>query len=211
MNNNSKNVSLFSSFTKSIKRFFKTFRKTTSKHKNTLQRIQLTFIYFFAVVVLTFSIQSYIGTFPDLIYKLFPLQQLLNIQFLKIFATPEKTFILYLIILEVLINRSVFKFSLLIKYNVLLIFILEMFQNLLISYWDLLFNREIEFVGGGTPVISQEIAIVFFSLLFLFFLLLYLYCYIRSFQGKFPTFPGPLKPMTDSVAFWLQLKVSDNK
>jgi hypothetical protein len=211
MNKNSKNVSLFSSFTNSIKRFFKAFRKSTSKHKNTLQRIQLTFIYFFAVVVLTFSIQSYIGTFPDLIYKLFPLQQLLNIQFLKIFATPEKTFILYLIILEVLINRSIFKFSLLIKYNVLLIFILEMFQNLLISYWDLLFNREIEFVGGGTPVISQEIAIVFFSLLFLFFLLLYLYCYIRSFQGKFPTFPGPLKPMTDSVAFWLQLKVSDKK
>ena len=44
----------------------------------------------------------------------------------------------------------------------------EMFQNLFISYWDLLFNREIEFVGGGAPVISQEIAIIFFCLLFLF-------------------------------------------
>lgn len=207
MNKNSKNLFFIG---RSLKRLFKLFRKSTSKHKKTLQRIQLSFIYFFAIVVLTFSIQSYIGSFPDIIYKIFPfLQNLLNIQFLKIFATPEKTFILYLIILEVLINRSIFKFSLLIKYNVLLIFILEMFQNLFISYWDLLFNREIEFVGGGAPVISQEIAIVFFCLLFLFFLLTYLYCYFKSFQGKFPVFGGPLKPLTDSVAFWLQLKVSN--
>ena len=85
-----------------------------------------------------------------------------------------------------------------------------MFQNLIISYWDLFVNREIEYsFVGSTGVIVQDLAIFFFTLLYLFCLIVYLFCYIKSFMGRFPVFPGNAAFITDSVAFWLQLKISD--
>ena len=183
-------------------------QRKTAKYKNTLQRIQLTFIYFFAIVVLLYSLKNSLGFFPDILFRLFPfLDNLLNFQPLKILATPEKTFILYLVVLEIFINRSIFNFSLLVKFNVLLIFILEMMQNLLASYWDLLFTRELEIPlmnsNGGTV---KTVTILFFYILFSSFFLLYSYSYIQAMKGLFPTFPGFLQKIVDSVAFWLQIK-----
>jgi hypothetical protein len=143
-----------------------------------------------------------------MIFKIFPfLQQLMDFQLLKILATPEKTFILYLVVLEVLINRSILNFSLLVKFNVLLIFILEMFQNLISSYWDLLFNREIEIFAATGGTFLKDLTTLFFCFFFLSFLSIYLYCYFRSLQGLFPAFPGPLQRLIESVAFWLQIKI----
>jgi nitrate/nitrite-specific signal transduction histidine kinase len=51
-NKNSINASFWVKFVKQIKKFIKLFQKKTQQQKNTLQRIQLTFIYFFAIVVL---------------------------------------------------------------------------------------------------------------------------------------------------------------
>jgi len=89
------------------------------------------------------------------------------------------------------------------------IFILEMIQNLVASYWDLFFSRENE-IFGGNLIFVKNVTITFFSILFIFFFALYLYAYIKSFQGTFPIFPGPLKSITDSVAFWLQIKPGEN-
>lgn len=211
INKNSTTNLLVSSFVRKIKKLIKLFLKSTRKNKKFIERIQLTFIYFFAVVVLSYSIQGYLGGFPEFVFQLFPfLQDILNIQILKLLATPEKTFVIYLIVLETLMTRSKFSFSLLVKFNILLIFILEMFQNLIISYWDLFVNREIEYsFVGSTGVIVQDLAIFFFTLLYLFCLLVYLFCYLKSFTGRFPVFPGNASFITDSVAFWLQLKISD--
>ena len=196
---------------KEITKSGKRVRKITKKYYFTFQRIQLSFIYFFAMVVLMYSIKNSLGFFPELLYTFFPFsEQILNIQFFKILATPEKTFILYLLVLEILINRSVFNFSLLIKFNVLLIFILEMVQNLIMSYWDLLFNRELD-LFNGTGIIAKNATILFYCYFFVLFFLLYFYCYIRSLQGFFPSFPGAMGRITDSVAFWLQIKTSSEK
>jgi len=208
INNNFANLSFWSIFFKKVKKYIKRFQKKTIKYKNTFQRIQLTFIYFFAIVVLLYSIKTSLGYFPEIIFKFFPfLQQLMDFQLLKILATPEKTFILYLVVLEVLINRSIFNFSLLVKFNVLLIFILEMFQNLISSYWDLLFNREIEIIAAGGGTFLKDLTILFFCFFFVSFLFIYLYCYFRALRGLFPAFPGPLQRLIESVAFWLQIKI----
>ena len=122
---------------------------------------------------------------------------------LKIFSAELK-------IIELLINRSTFKFSTLIKYNVLMIFILEMLQNLLISYWDLLFTRELEIFGGNTTVVKYA-SMLFFSFLFVCNFGIYFYCYVQSFRGKFPILKGPLSILSNSVAFWLQIKFSKDK
>ena len=200
-------------FVKKIKKFIKFFQKSTSKYKNLLQQIQLTFIYFFAIIVLTYSIKNSLGSFPPLLFTLFPfLEKVLNFQPLKILATPEKTFILYLVVLEILINRSIFNFSTIVKFNVLLIFILEMFQNLIISYWDLLFSRELEIPSINTNgILVKNMTVLFFYLVFVIFILTYLYCYTRSLKGLFPTFPGYGQKLIDSVAFWLQIKTPNMK
>ena len=208
INTNSNQNFSWQKFVKRIKKLIKLFQKNTLKYKNTLQQIQLTFIYFFAIIVLIYSIKNSLGTFPPLLFTLFPfLEKVVNFQPLKILATPEKTFILYLVVLEILINRSIFNFSIIVKFNVLLIFILEMFQNLIASYWDLLFTRELEIPSINTNgILVKNMTVLFFYLLFVIFLIIYLYCYTRSLRGLFPTFPGYMQKIIDSVAFCLQIK-----
>ena len=199
------NLFFFSSFQKLVK----TLKKISKKNYLTFQRIQLTFIYFFAIVVLMYSIKNSLGFFPEILLRFFPFfEQILDFKLLKILATPEKTFILYLLILEILINRSFFNFSLLVKFNVLLIFIFEMFQNLIISYWDLFFNREMDLFNAG-GLLDKNITILFYCVLFLFFLVTYFYCYFCSFRGIFPVFPGIMQRVSDSVAFWLQIRTNN--
>lgn len=209
-NNTNLNSSFVQTFVKKIKKIFKLVQKTSKKNQRAFQSIQLTFIYFFAIVVLMYTVKNSLGMLPEILYKIIPfLAEILDFQLLKVLATPEKTFILYLLILEILINRSFFNFSLLVKFNVLLIFILEMFQNLIASYWDLFFSREMDlFAGSGMMV--KNVTIFFFCVLFVFFLLIYLYCYFRALQGRFPILPGILRKITDSVGFWLQIKIPND-
>jgi len=194
-------------FLNSLKKFIKKFQKSAQKNRKVFELIQLTLIYFFAVIVLAYTIRNSLGYFPEMLFRLFPfLVPVFEIQTLKILAAPEKTFLLYMLIIEMFLNRSFFHFSLLVKFNVLLIFILEMLQNLLVSYWDILFNRELDGVGGGV-VLARTATMLFYFFLFLFFFSLYAYSYISSLLGIFPKFPGLLKNITDSVAFWLQIKL----
>ena len=202
--------SIFQILLKKMKKVLKFLRQASKKNRKIFERFQLTFIYFLASVVLTYSIRNSLGYFPEILFSIFPfLPKVFDIQALKILAAPEKTFLLYMLILEMCINRSYLNFSLLIKFNVLLIFLLEMLQNLLISYWDLFFNRELDLLIGGVAVVAKNATMIFYSFLFLFFFILYVYSYFTSMNGKFPTFPGLLKTITDSVAFWLQIKKAD--
>jgi hypothetical protein len=132
--------------------------------------------------------------------------------FFQIWASPEKVFFLSYIVIELMIIRSVFQFSKLIKYNILLIFALLMLQSLAVSNWDIFFHREVA-IGvsrwaadqGALIYKDKDLAINFFLNTFLFFILLYLYCYIRGLQGKFVTIPT-MEWLTDSIAFWLRVK-----
>lgn len=192
--------------TRHFNRLIKICRKVAKKNYAILEKVQLTLIYLFAIIVLSYTIRNSLGYFPEMLFKLFPfLVPVFDIQALKILAAPEKTFLIYMLVVEVFLNRSLLNFSLLVKFNVLLIFILEMVQNLLISYWDILFNRELEVLNGGI-VMAKTAMMFFYFFLFLFFFSLYLYSYVSSLRGSFPVFPGVLKYVTDSVAFWLQIK-----
>jgi hypothetical protein len=111
-----------------------------------------------------------------------------------------------------MIVRSTFKFSKLIKYNILLLFAVLMLQGLAISYWDLLFHRQIassvakwSFDQGSLIYTDKNLAIVFFLNTFFIFMVSYLYLYIKALSGKFATIPG-MEWLTDSIAFWLRIK-----
>jgi len=131
-------------FVKVGKKILDTFN---SLFPNTSQNIQLTFIYFFAVVDLMYSVLNNVfslGGFPEILVPFFPIiKAILTNPILRIWASPEKVFFMSYVVIELMVIRSVLKFSKLVKYNVLLLFAVLMVQGLVISYWDVLFHRQV--------------------------------------------------------------------
>ena len=215
-----KNLSFLREFLKNVKKIWKQiqnqFQTFGEKYPNISQNIQLSFIYFFALVDLLHSVLNNVfslGYFPEIIRPFFPfIESILLSPFFQFWASPEKVFFLSYVVIELMIVRSAFQFSKLVKYNILLIFALLMLQSLAVSYWDILFNREIAapvakwaFDQGALIYSDKNLAITFFLNTFFIFVFGYFYLYIRALQGKFATIPM-MDWLTDSIAFWLRIK-----
>jgi hypothetical protein len=218
--NNSTKLSLWRVFVKRVKKAIKfiqkPLRKFSEKYPHIIQIIQLTFIYFFAFIDLVYAVLNNVfslGYVPEIIRPFFPfLSWILQSPILKVWASPEKVFFLSYVVIEFMVVRSAFKFTKLVKYNILLIFSLLMIQGLAISYWDLLFNREIAapvakwaYDEGMIIYTDKRLAISFFLNTFAFFSISYIGLYLRAITGKFPQIPG-MEWLTDSIAFWLRIK-----
>lgn len=209
------------------RQFLKTFEKIikpikeqllifTEKNPNIAQNIQLTFTYFFAVIDLISSILNYIyslGFFPEIFASFYPyIHSLLMSPLLQLWASPERVFMLSYVVIEFMVVRSVFKFSKLVRYNILLLFSLLMLQGLVISYWDVLCHREIvrnvakfSYDEGVIIFSDKTLAFHLFFVTFVFFMVTYVYLYIVALSGKIATVPG-CEWLTDSVCFWLKIK-----
>jgi hypothetical protein len=200
---------------KSIQGFFRQF---DLQYPNLSQTIQITFIYFFALIDLIHSILNTVfslGYFPETLEKFYPLiTAILEAPIFRLWSSPEKVFFLSYVVLEFMVVRSTFKFSKIVRYNILLIFSVLMLQGLAISYWDLLFHRQIaevvskwSFDQGAIIFTDKTLAIFFFLTTFMLFIVLYSYFYLNALRGEFPTFSRTLW-LTDSIAFWLKIKTS---
>jgi hypothetical protein len=218
--NNSTQLSIWLNFVKLGKKVLKGFQLSLKnfqlKYPNFSQPIQLTFIYFFAFIDLIYSVLNTVfslGYFPEILDPFYPLiRSILESPLFQIWASPEKVFFLSYVVIEFMVVRSTFQFSKLVKYNILLLFALLMLQGLMISYWDLLFHREIatpvakwSYDQGAIIFTDKPLAIFFFLNTFLIFFLTYIYLYCRALQGQFATFPA-MSWLTDSIAFWLRIK-----
>jgi len=199
-----------------VRFLYKILKSFNANYPNTSQNIQLFFIYCFAIVDLVYAVLMNVislGYTPQVLLASFPLiEAILTSPFLRVWASPEKVFFLSFVVLEFMVVRSTFKFSKLIKYNVLLIFALLMVQGLVISYWDLFFHRQIttsvaQWIYGNDILIytDRNLAIFFFLLTFLVFLATYIYLFFSATKGNFTSLPHMLW-LTDSVAFWLRIK-----
>ena len=209
-------LTLFNPFLKVLENFRKTFKTFSEEYPNTAQNIQLTCIYCCAVIDLVHSVLNNVfslGYIPEFLQWIFPLlKSILMSPFFQIWAGPEKVFFLSYVVIEFMVIRSTFKFSKLIKYNILMLFSLLMIQGLAMSYWDLIFNREIsesvsEWVYGSGMLIytDRQVAIFFFLTTFVIFVSVYFYLYLTALRGKFALLPT-MEWLTDSVAFWLRIK-----
>ena len=188
---------------------------------NTSQNIQLTFIYFFALVDLLYSILNNVfalGYVPEILTPILPIiKGILLSPILRVWASPEKVFFMSYVVLEFLIIRSALKLSKFVKYNILLVFACLMVQGLAISVWDVLFNREVvanivnwSYDDGMIVGTNRKLAVSFFFLTFVIFLFIYGHFYSNALKGKIATLPG-LYWLTDSVAFWLKIKTPTMK
>jgi hypothetical protein len=168
------------------------------------QILQLSAIYFYATLCLMYSVINCLGYAPEVFYSIVPFaKEILSSPILKFLASPEKTVLLYLAAVEIILNGRLT--SLIVKYNFVLVFILEMVQTISISLWDLLCHRDLDLLEGEIEF-SEENALNFFTFIFVFFFLIYCYCYVHSILFKFVSFPEPFKGITDSAAFWINMK-----
>lgn len=206
-------VNLLKRFLIYLKNGFRQFGET---YPNTSQRIQLNFIYFFALIDLIFAILTQIfslGYLPESLLSSYPfITKILESPFVTIWGSPEKIFFLSYFVIEFMIIRSFFKFSKLIKINILLIFTLLMVQGLAISYWDALFHREISdavsqwIVDNGFLIATNKtLGAIFFLLTFIGFVAIYFHFYRQALSEKFPKLKN-MNWLTDSVYFWLRMK-----
>jgi len=226
---NSSSNSVINSFFKtlidSFKIYFKILREKLqqfdNKYPRTSQIIQLSFIYFFALIDLIFSVLNNVfslGYVPEFITPVLPIiTGILQSPFFKLWGSPEKVFLMSYLTLEFMVIRSTLNFSKFIKYNILLVFALLMLQGLAISFWDLLFHREVTsavanwaYDEGMLIGTNRRLAVFFFLITFVLFILLYSYFYGNALKGKIATLPG-LHWVTDSVAFWLRIKTPTMK
>jgi len=218
--NNFPNLASWTMLVKKVKKVARIIKRGlrdfSLEYPNISQIIQFSFIYFFAVVDLLYSILNNVfalGYVPEILVPFYPLiRAILTDPYLRVFASPEKVFFLSYVAIEFIVVRSTFKFSKLVKYNVLLLFSMLMLQGLAISYWDVLFHRQIAtpvaryaYDGGALIFTDKPLAISFFLSTFFIFLFSYVYLYYKAINNEFATCPG-MYWLTDSVAFWLRLK-----
>lgn len=202
-------LAAFFDLPKYFKKFRRFLRKRTDRHEKFLERCQLTVVYFLATVVLMYLTKASLGHFPSGLYKLIPFaDSVFESPFLIPFSAPEKTFAMYLLVMEYVIGRPIFRFSLLVKFNIILLVLVELLENLVLIYWNLFTKREMGTSEEFAFWDFEAIDYVFYSFFFLSFLLFYLYCYFRAINGRFPSFPKSnfLERFIDSIAFWLNIK-----
>jgi hypothetical protein len=169
-----------------------------------LQTIQLTFAYFFAMMTLFYSVTAMLCSIPEFFEMVMPpfMTELIKSPVVRQALSPERTYFLYIFVFEFIIFRSIFNFSKLFKYNLLLIFILEMMQNLAIGYWDVIFNRQFL---NETPSVDIVVAIYIITFIHIVIFFSYIYSYCSAVLGKYTSFPY-MDWLTDSICFWLRIK-----
>lgn len=180
-----------------------TFARTKVKQNMIFfDRILLTILYLYAFLTQLATLRLILGSLPELYQYLFPsLESIVAQPFLRTITDPDQTFIIYYIIIEFLIHRPIIRFSLIVRFNIIFLCILELMQNVAYNLIDLLFAREFEQVLMVSQLSSSLINII--NVLFNF---LYIYCYYQAIRGKLPRFPGSLQKFVDSIAFWLRVK-----
>lgn len=200
-------------FKKKVQQIQRSLSKVNPKK---LQSLQLSVMYSFAVVDLSYCVLNNIfssGYIPEGLDAFYPyVKEILQAPLFKLWGSPEKVFFMSYVVIEVVLVRNLIKFSKLVKYNILLVFACLMIQGLVVSYWDLLFHREISkavgfwsYDGGSMIHTDRNVSAFFFFLTFLTFICWYLFLYTRAMKGIFGTFRG-MEWLTDSVAFWLRIK-----
>ena len=130
--NNSFLKTLKKKLIKAIKIIQRQFDAYSKDYPSTVQVIQLSFIYFFALVDLLFGILTNVLALgdPPLLIQPFMgvIKAILTNPFFQFWNSPEKIFFISYLVIELMITRSIFKFTKLVKYNILMLFALLMIQ-----------------------------------------------------------------------------------
>jgi hypothetical protein len=202
-----KPIKIFKTFLGSI---FKKIEKWTIQYPYTTQNLQVTLIYTLAVMdilynVLTSTITLGYTNRTFLGPLMMKTKGIAKLTFLQFWAAPERSFVLSFLFVDLLVIRSYFNLSKLVKFNLLLAFQVLFLQGVALTYWDLFCNRDI--VLDAVNRFNNEdklLTVITLYSLFFIFCSLYIYFYVKAIRNEFPEVKG-LEWLTDSAANYARI------
>lgn len=181
---------------------YKIFKKYKKRIKILFEKVYILAIYFYAFVFQLYTLKGVLGTLPEPYYTLIPfLKEILENRYLQVLGSPEKCYVVFLLITQVTVFQPSAHFSALSRFTTLYIFILELVQTLLYYCVDFFCTNDFQ-----TVIISKNMSTKLVQNIYILFLLIYLYSFGRAITGRFPKFPGVFQTFVDSIAFWLRIK-----
>jgi len=177
-------------------------KKQKSFLKKIVEKFAITAIYLYALILQLYTIKTMFGSFPAQYYDLIPfLKDICENRVLKFFGSPEKSFLLYLFLTEFVIFQPFSNLPLLVRFNFLYLFILELIQHLFYYCMDFLYTNDFQLV-----FLNKSLLMPLVWHIYCIFLGIYIYSYSCAIRGRFPKFYGYFQKIVDSVAFWLRVK-----
>lgn len=195
---------------KSLKRIFKVITKMKKKIKKwmgknsiIMEKIQLTLLYGQASLSAIYLTRASTALTPWIITTFFPwVLPIFQIPLMQFMLSPEKTYVLFFILLNYMLNPKITPFSFFVRYNFFLVFTLEMVYTTIMMWSDLLLvDRTFSRIGD---LYQPLILIGFYNCLFTLLLFTYAYSYVQGMVRKVPVFPGVLNGISLSAAFWIR-------
>lgn len=181
-------------------------KKTPPYAKNTAwEKLQLTLLYFFLILFLFFRAKVLLGRSTGIVLNLLPFSNFKgNIPGLKGVAKPENLLVLYAGLLRPITSAAgqTRRFSYLVKFNLILVLLIEMIQFLFLDYWDVIFKK----VSLTNNFQLKKTNTIVYSFIFSLFAMLYSYCYLVAMMNKIPKFPGILNIIPRSAQYWIRSK-----
>lgn len=169
-------------------------------------KIQLIFMYAYAFLALNATIQGYFGEAPDFLFEYSSLIEYLMRYKADIFQHSERSIFAFLVVIDILTKTTnPLGLSRLVKFNMVLILVLEMFMILTIYLWDLISTRDISNLDINSDFdLLDSFSFydnLFYSCLWVVYSLLYLYCFFCAMRKKKPRFPGSANKIIKSIIF----------
>lgn len=188
---------------KRLKKSQKVIKKWMRSNSVIMERFQLTMLYGQAFLSAIFLTKASTGMTPWIITTFFPgVLPIFEIPIMQFMLTPEKTYVLFFVLLNYMLNPKITPFSFFVRYNFFLVFSLEMIYTTTMMWSDLLLvDRTISKMG---EFYTPTILLGFYNCLFTFLIVTYAYSYIQGILRKIPVFPGVLNGIPLSAAFWIR-------
>ncbi len=167
-------------------------------------------IYYHSFCTINASIFAYNNAkTPIFLLQFFPfLEKIMQIRNPD-YSVSEKSIIYSLIIVDI-IRRPIIPLSRIIKFNVLLTYLIEFSFIIVFSIWEIFITKDIVIFNNQFRS-EHNIHDIFFSILWIAYLALYLYCTNVAFQKKYPKFIKPFDKIVPSLHYYLNIKQGSEK
>lgn len=188
---------------KRLKKGQKVIRRWMRSNNVVMERLQLTLLYSQAFLSAIFLTKASTGMTPWIITTFFPgVLPIFEIPLMQFMLTPEKTYVLFFVLLNYMLNPKITPFSFFVRYNFFLVFSVEMIYTTTMMWSDLLLvDKTISKMG---EFYTPTILLGFYNCLFTFLIATYAYSYVQGILRKIPVFPGVLNGIPLSAAFWIR-------
>ncbi len=162
-------------------------------------------IFYYSLCALNSSVFNYNnGVVPTFLTEFFPFLAHLMKPKNSDYNASNKSIIIYFIVID-LIRRPIIPFSRIVKFNIVLTYLIEFSFLILAQIWEIFVTREI-IVPGDQFREKRGVYDIFYSIIWLIYASIYIYCAILAFQNKYPKFSRPFEKIVPSIHMYLNKK-----